>query len=89
MAILHIPVQMANKAACATRLDIAGETLAAVLQGAIAAHPALSNKIYATPGNLNRFVRIFVDGKQAGRDLNAHSVSAQAEIKILVAMAGG
>ena len=32
-----IPVQMANKAACATRLDIAGETLAAVLQAATSA----------------------------------------------------
>ena len=89
MTTLHLPVQMANKAGCATLLECEGSTVGAVLNYAIDTFPSLANKIFATPGKINRFVRIFVDGAQCGAEIDEVPIASNSEIKILIAMAGG
>ena len=89
MPILHLPMQMSDRAGCANRLQCEGDSVGAVLDHAIAAAPALRNKIYATPGRVNRYLRVFIDGEVCLSDIHEAKVHPSAEIRILAALAGG
>ena len=89
MAILHLPVQMSDRAGCASHLQCEGDSVGAVLNHAIGKCPALHNKIYATPGRVNRYLRIFIDGEICLSDVHEVKVRPSSEIRILMALAGG
>jgi hypothetical protein len=87
--MLNLPLQVANKAGCPSSLSCEGATVAEALAHATQIYPALANKIYATPGKLNRYARVFVDGKMCLGNIDDVAVGPAGEIKILIALAGG
>ena len=89
MATLLIPSQMSERAGCPTRFECEGHSVGAVFDKAIEAVPALRNKIYATSGRVNRYLRVFVDGNLCVTDVQDVPVKESSQIRIITALAGG
>jgi molybdopterin converting factor small subunit len=71
-------------------IEIEGDSIRAVVSGLVAQHPSLSGQLMAENGDLNRFVNVYVNGKDvrylAGLDT---PVAPTDEVRLLPAMAGG
>jgi molybdopterin converting factor small subunit len=71
-------------------LEIEGDSIRAVVSGLVARHPSLGGQLMSEDGDLNRFVNVYVNGKDvrylAGLDT---PVAPTDEVRLLPAMAGG
>ena len=71
-------------------LEIEGDSIRAVVSGLVARHPSLGGQLMSPDGDLNRFVNVYVNGKDvrylAGLDT---PVAPTDEVRLLPAMAGG
>lgn len=67
--------------------EVAGETVAEVLEGLFASHDRLRGYVLDDQGGLRRHVVVFVDG-EAVRDL-ARAVRPTSEVVIMQALSGG
>jgi sulfur-carrier protein len=83
------PVLRANVGG-AKQLEIEGTTVGEVLDGLVAAYPALRDQLFTTDGDLNRFVNVYVNDQDI-RYLQerATPVDPRDTLILLPAMAGG
>ena len=91
MAItVRIPSSLRKITGGAARLDTQGDTVREVLDGLVANHPELGERVYDEQGQLRRFVNLFVGGEDV-RFLEGLDTPLRdgAELSIVPAVAGG
>lgn len=90
MSTVFIPSVLRANVGGVKSLDVAGDTIRAVVDALVAQHPALKGQLLTDDGDLNRFVNVYVNGQDvrylAGLDT---PVAAADEVRLLPAMAGG
>lgn len=72
-----------------SRIDVEGRTVGDCIDAVEARYPGFRELIVDGKGDVQRFVRLFVDGEQLARDALDTAISADAQIAIVVAPAGG
>ena len=90
MSTVYIPAVLRPNVGGVKSLAIDGESNRGVVDALIERHPALKAQLLTDDGELNRFVNVYVNGQDvrylAGLD---SAVSANDEVRLLPAMAGG
>ncbi len=71
------------------RIDVEGRTVRECIEAVEARYPGFQELVLDRHGELQRFVRLFVDGDPLDRDALGTEVSPDAKVAILVAPAGG
>lgn len=89
MATVSFPPQLAKFINSEAAVTVVESDLIAVFSTLCEKHPTLQGKLFSEPNKLNRFVKVFVDGKDCGSVLSKINVGESSKIKILIAMAGG
>lgn len=87
---VRIPSSLRKITGGAARLDTQGGTVREVLDGLVATHPELGERVYDEQGHLRRFVNLFVGGEDV-RFLDGLDTPLRdgAELSIVPAVAGG
>jgi molybdopterin converting factor small subunit len=90
VSAIRIPPVLRANVGGAKQVDVAGNTVGELLDGLVAAHPALRDQLFTKDGELNRFVNVYLDGQDV-RYLDGIStaVDPRDDLVILPAMAGG
>jgi sulfur-carrier protein len=90
VSAVRIPPVLRASVGGAKQVDVSGSTVGELLEGLVAAHPALRDQLFTSDGELNRFVNVYIDGQDV-RYLGgtATPVDPRDEMVILPAMAGG
>jgi molybdopterin synthase sulfur carrier subunit len=90
VSTVFIPAVLRPNVGGVKSLDIGGESIRGVVDALVAQFPALKTQLLTDDGDLNRFVNVFVNGKDvrylAGLDT---PVAPADEVRLLPAMAGG
>ena len=90
MSTVFIPSVLRATVGGVKSLEIEGDSIRAVVSGLVARHPSLGSQLMSADGDLNRFVNVYVNGKDvrylAGLDT---PVAPTDEVRLLPAMAGG
>ena len=90
MSVVRIPPVLRAQAGGQKTIEVEGDTVAAVLEHLVAAHPGLGPQLFGDDGSLHRFVNVYVDGQHIRYTGElATPVPDRADIVILPAMAGG
>ncbi len=71
------------------RIDVEGRTVRECIEAVEARYPGFQELVLDRNGELQRFVRLFVDGDPLAQDALGTAVSPDARVAILVAPAGG
>jgi molybdopterin synthase sulfur carrier subunit len=87
---VKLPTQLRAAAGGASKIDVEGATVGAVLQALYGEHPELKGSLSDDDGGLRRFVNVYVDGEDVrfGDGLDT-PVKDGGEVQILPAVAGG
>ena len=90
MSYVRIPPTLRTSTGGAKQVQVAGSTVREVVDGLVAAFPALEAQILSTDGDLNRFVNAFLNDTDV-RHLQALDtpVGEGDTLVLLTAMAGG
>jgi len=90
VSIVFIPAVLRPNVGGVKSLDIGGDSIRGVVDALVEQHPALRTQLLTDDGDLNRFVNVFINGKDvrylAGLDT---PVGPTDEVRLLPAMAGG
>ena len=90
MSTVFIPAVLRPNVGGVKSLDVGGDSIRRVVDALVEQHPALKTQLLTVDGDLNRFVNVYVNGKDvrylAGLDT---PVVATDEVRLLPAMAGG
>jgi molybdopterin converting factor small subunit len=90
VSTVFIPAVLRPNVGGVKSLDVGGDSIRGVVHTLIERHPALKTQLLTDEGDLNRFVNVYVNGKDvrylAGLDT---PVAATDEVRLLPAMAGG
>jgi molybdopterin converting factor small subunit len=90
MSVVRIPPVLRAQAGGKKSIEVGGDTVGAVIESLVTAHPGLRAQLLTDEGTLHRFVNVYVDGqhiKYTGE--LATPVREGADVVILPAMAGG
>jgi len=71
------------------RVEVEGATVRQCLEQVGARHPGFSELVFDDDGRIHRFVTLFVNGEEIGRDTLDAAVGPADEVEILSAIAGG
>jgi MoaD family protein len=87
---VKLPTQLRAAAGGASKIDVEGATVGAVLEALYGEHPELKDSLSDGDGGLRRFVNVYVDGEDVrfGDGLQT-AVKDGGEVQILPAVAGG
>ena len=90
MSSVRIPPTLRTSTGGAKQIDVDGSTVREILDGLVAAYPALRPALLDAEGGLNRFVNVFLNDTDV-RHLDALDsvVGERDSIVLLPAMAGG
>jgi molybdopterin synthase sulfur carrier subunit len=88
--VVRIPSSLRKITGGAARVDTQGATVREALNGLVATHPELGERVYDEQGQLRRFVNLFVGGEDV-RFLDGLDTPLKdgAELSIVPAVAGG
>ena len=90
MSVVFIPSVLRANVGGVKSLEIDGDSIRAVVSGLVERHPSLGGQLMNEDGDLNRFVNVYVNGKDvrylSGLDT---PVAPTDEVRLLPAMAGG
>ena len=90
MSTVKIPAVLRPQVGGNKELELAGGSVADVVNGLIAQYPGLRGQLLTDGGELNRFVNVYVNGQDVRYlDGLATAVSDRDEVRLLPAMAGG
>lgn len=90
MSRVLLPSVLRGSAGGAREVEAGGGTIGEVLDGLVAAHPALRGQLLTEEGELNRFVNVYLNGQDVRYlDGRATPVGEGDEVRLLPAMAGG
>jgi sulfur-carrier protein len=90
VSTVRIPPVLRTNTLGEKQVEVEGATVREVLDGLVARFPALAPQLLAGDGELNRFVNVYVDGRDVRylEELRT-PVSSSDTVIILPAMAGG
>lgn len=90
MSTVFIPSVLRANVGGVKSLDVAGDSIRAVVDALVTQHPSLKGQLLTDDGDLNRFVNVYVNGQDvrylSGLDT---PVAPADEVRLLPAMAGG
>ena len=87
---VKIPTQLRSLTSEAAEVPAAGATVGEVLGDLERAHPGIAERLLSGPGELRRFVNVYVDGEDVRfLDGLGTPVSPGASVAIIPAVAGG
>jgi molybdopterin synthase sulfur carrier subunit len=90
MTAVRIPPVLRTSAGNNKQVDIKGTTVGEVLNGLVAQYPALREQLMTAEGGLNRFVNVYVNGRDVRYEQELGTpVAASDTVILLPAMAGG
>jgi molybdopterin converting factor small subunit len=84
-----VPAPYRGPTAGRERIDVEGATVRQCLQEVGDRHPGFSELVFDADGRLHRFVTLFVNGEEIGRDTLDAAVGDADEVEVLSAIAGG
>ena len=87
MPLVTIPPPYRGPTQGLGEIEVEGATLGECIDAVGARHPGFSEQVFAAEGKLHRFVKLFINGDEAGA-LDT-PVAAGDRIDILAAIAGG
>jgi len=70
-------------------IDVEGRTVRECIAAVEAQYPGFLELVFDSKGDLNRFVRLFVNGDEVARDAPEAPVGDGDRVQILAAIAGG
>ncbi len=90
MTAVRIPPVLRSAAGDQKQVEVAGGTVGEALESLIAQFPGLRDQLLTTDGDLNRFVNVYVNGRDVRYEQElATPVGEQDTVILLPAMAGG
>ena len=90
MSTIRIPPVLRASAGNQKQLEVEGDTVGAVLEGLAGQYPALREQLFTPDGSLQRFVNVYVNGRDVRYEQELGTPVGQADtVIILPAMAGG
>jgi len=90
MARVVLPQALQGIAGGVKQLDVAGDTVGAMLDALANEHPVLARRIRDEQGRLRRFVNLYVDGSDVRHcgGIDA-AVAPDSEVLVIPSVAGG
>jgi molybdopterin synthase sulfur carrier subunit len=90
MTAVRIPPVLRAQVGGQKQVDVTGDTVGEVIHSLLAQFPSLREQLLTTDGALNRFVNVYVNGRDVRYEQElATPVSASDTVVLLPAMAGG
>jgi sulfur-carrier protein len=90
MTAVRIPPVLRVQAGNNKQVEVAGATVGEVLTGLVTQFPALREQLMTADGALNRFVNVYLNGRDVRYEQELATVVADSDTLILLpAMAGG
>jgi molybdopterin converting factor small subunit len=90
MTAVRIPPVLRAQVGGAKSVEVSGETVGHVLESLVGLHPSLREQLLTPEGELNRFVNLYVNGRDVRYEQGlATPVTASDTVVLLPAMAGG
>jgi MoaD family protein len=90
MTAVRIPPVLRAQAGDQKKVEVTGATVGAALESLLDQYPGLREQIFTEDGSLNRFVNVYVNGRDVRYEQElATPLGESDEIILLPAMAGG
>jgi len=90
VSVVKIPTVLRPQVGGNKEVELAGDTVGAVVTALTAEYPSLKSQLLTADGELNRFVNVYVNGQDVRYlDGLATAVAERDEVRLLPAMAGG
>jgi molybdopterin converting factor small subunit len=90
MTAVRIPPVLRAQAGNQKRVEVSGATVGQALASLLEQHPGLREQVFTADGSLNRFVNVYVNGRDVRYEQGLETpVGAADEVILLPAMAGG
>ena len=90
MTAVRIPPVLRAQAGNQKKVEVTGSTVGDVLESLLEQYPHLREQIFTEDGSLNRFVNVYVNGRDVRYEQElATPVGESDEVILLPAMAGG
>jgi MoaD family protein len=90
MTAVRIPPVLRQQAGNQKKVEVTGSTVGEALESLLGEYPGLREQIFTEDGSLNRFVNVYVNGRDVRYEQElATPVGENDEVILLPAMAGG
>lgn len=90
MTVVRIPPVLRQQAGNQKKVEVTGSTVGEALESLLGTYPGLREQIFTEDGSLNRFVNVYVNGRDVRYEQElATPVGENDEVILLPAMAGG
>ncbi len=90
MTAVRIPPVLRQQAGNQKKVEVTGATVGEALESLLGEYPGLREQIFTEDGSLNRFVNVYVNGRDVRYEQElATPVGESDEVILLPAMAGG
>jgi sulfur-carrier protein len=90
MTAVRIPPVLRAQVGGLKQVDVSGDTVGEVIDALLAQYPSLREQLLTPEGTLNRFVNVYVNGRDVRYEQElATPVTAADTVVLLPAMAGG
>jgi len=90
MTAVRIPPVLRAQVGGSKQVEVTGETVGQVLDTLVGIHPSLREQLLTADGELNRFVNVYVNGRDVRYEQGLETpVTAVDTVVLLPAMAGG
>jgi MoaD family protein len=90
MTAVRIPPVLRTSAGNNKQVDVEGSTVGEVLNGLVEQYPGLRDQLMTPEGGLNRFVNVYVNGRDVRYEQELGTpVAASDTVILLPAIAGG
>jgi molybdopterin converting factor small subunit len=90
MTAVRIPPVLRAQVGGSKQVEVSGDTVGGVLEALVGLHPSLREQLLTADGELNRFVNVYVNGRDVRYERGLDTpVGAADTVVLLPAMAGG
>lgn len=89
MPVVKIPPPYRGPTQGAGAIEVAGATVREALEAVDAMHPGFGDLIFDGTGAVHKFVTLFVNGEEIGRDAVDTAIAAGDDVEVIAAIAGG
>jgi molybdopterin synthase sulfur carrier subunit len=90
MTAVRIPPVLRQQAGNQKKVEVTGATVGEALESLLGQYPGLRQQVFTEDGSLNRFVNVYVNGRDVRYEQElATPVTESDEVILLPAMAGG
>lgn len=90
MTAVRIPPVLRQQAGNQKKVEVTGATVGEALESLLGQYPGLREQVFTEDGSLNRFVNVYVNGRDVRYEQElATPVAESDEVILLPAMAGG